>query len=183
MVSTYHMKTLQTTYIMVKYMINGQWFKFTDQRHGWFHKSINSEIDQQQQIINIYTIPIAWARAITTSWQVVASVTPQTTRWMPSTQTLSSILGQGLWVFLSSFPHDFGQGLRAVSEAALPLLSFLIRPLIRQWWKPGQWCVSNSSNWKWRAVTEISLTNKLLFIIHILLWSLYFDARHAFICS
>lgn len=37
--------------------------------------------------------PIACARAITTSWQVVASVTPQTTLWTPSTQTLSSMLG------------------------------------------------------------------------------------------
>ena len=39
-------------------------------------------------------LPIAWAKAITTSWQVVASVTPHTTLWTPSTQTLSSILGQ-----------------------------------------------------------------------------------------
>lgn len=37
---------------------------------------------------------MACARAITTSWQVVASVTPQTTLWTPSTQTLSSMLGQ-----------------------------------------------------------------------------------------
>lgn len=39
-------------------------------------------------------LPMACARAITTSWQVVASVTPQTTLWTPSTQTLSSMLGQ-----------------------------------------------------------------------------------------
>ena len=39
-------------------------------------------------------LPMAWAKAITTSWQVVASVTPQTTLWTPSTQTLSSMLGQ-----------------------------------------------------------------------------------------
>lgn len=38
--------------------------------------------------------PMAWARAMTTSWQVVASVTPHTTLWTPSTQTLSSMLGQ-----------------------------------------------------------------------------------------
>ena len=31
---------------------------------------------------------------MTTSWQVVASVTPQTTLWTPSTQTLSSMMGQ-----------------------------------------------------------------------------------------
>lgn len=37
---------------------------------------------------------MACARAITTSWQVVASVTPHTTLWTPSTQTLSSMLGQ-----------------------------------------------------------------------------------------
>lgn len=37
---------------------------------------------------------MACAKAITTSWQVVASVTPQTTRWTPSTQTFSSMLGQ-----------------------------------------------------------------------------------------
>lgn len=37
---------------------------------------------------------MACARAITTSWQVVASVTPQTTLWTPSTHTLSSMLGQ-----------------------------------------------------------------------------------------
>lgn len=40
---------------------------------------------------------MACARAITTSWQVVASVTPQTTLWTPSTQTLSSMLGQKRW--------------------------------------------------------------------------------------
>lgn len=43
---------------------------------------------------------MACAKAITTSWQVVASVTPHTTRWTPSTQTLSSMLGQkwGGWL-------------------------------------------------------------------------------------
>lgn len=35
--------------------------------------------------------PIAWASAMTTSWQVVCSETPQTTRWMPSTHTFSSM--------------------------------------------------------------------------------------------
>lgn len=44
-------------------------------------------------------LPMACAKAITTSWQVVASVTPQTTLWTPSTQTLSSMLGQKRWGF------------------------------------------------------------------------------------
>lgn len=35
--------------------------------------------------------PIARAKAMTTSWQVVCSETPQTTLWIPSTQTFSSI--------------------------------------------------------------------------------------------
>lgn len=39
-------------------------------------------------------LPVAWASAMTTSWHVVASVTPQITRWMPSTQTFNSILCQ-----------------------------------------------------------------------------------------
>lgn len=34
---------------------------------------------------------MARARAMTTSWQVVCSETPQTTLWIPSTQTFSSI--------------------------------------------------------------------------------------------
>lgn len=34
---------------------------------------------------------MARAKAMTTSWQVVCSETPQTTLWMPSTQTFSSI--------------------------------------------------------------------------------------------
>ena len=36
-------------------------------------------------------LPMAWARAMTTSWQEVASVTPQTTLCTPSTQTFSSM--------------------------------------------------------------------------------------------
>lgn len=34
---------------------------------------------------------MARAKAMTTSWQVVCSETPQTTLWIPSTQTFSSI--------------------------------------------------------------------------------------------
>ena len=39
-------------------------------------------------------LPIAWAKAMTTSWQVVTSVTPQTILWTPSTHTLSSMVPQ-----------------------------------------------------------------------------------------
>lgn len=38
--------------------------------------------------------PMAWARAMTTSWQDVSSDRPQTTRTTPSTHTLSSIRDQ-----------------------------------------------------------------------------------------
>lgn len=39
-------------------------------------------------------IPRAWAKAMTTSWHVVSSVTPQTTRETPSTNTLTSIVAK-----------------------------------------------------------------------------------------
>lgn len=41
--------------------------------------------------MTILVLPIAWAKAITTSWHVVTSVTPQTMRCTPSTHTFSSM--------------------------------------------------------------------------------------------
>lgn len=41
--------------------------------------------------MTISVLPIAWAKAITTSWHVVTSVTPQTMRCTPSTHTFSSM--------------------------------------------------------------------------------------------
>lgn len=41
--------------------------------------------------LGIY-LPSACAKAMTTSWHVVFSVTPQTMRWTPSTNTFTSIL-------------------------------------------------------------------------------------------
>lgn len=40
---------------------------------------------------------MAWARAMTTSWQDVSSDRPHTTRTTPSTHTLSSIRDQTGW--------------------------------------------------------------------------------------
>lgn len=42
--------------------------------------------------------PMAWARAMTTSWQDVSSDRPHTTRTTPSTHTLSSIRDRVGWV-------------------------------------------------------------------------------------
>lgn len=69
---------------------------------------------------------MACARAITTSWQVVASVTPQTTLWTPSTHTLSSMLGQkqGGWV-LRAGPNITEGGNGRAAEA--PLINSLWR--------------------------------------------------------
>lgn len=52
---------------------------------------------------DILYIPRAWAKAITTSWHVVSSVTPQTTRRIPSTDTFTSIVTNLLFLKRQSF--------------------------------------------------------------------------------
>lgn len=47
--------------------------------------------DRKQTAPAVATLPIACAKAMTTSWHVVNSVTPHTMRCTPSTQTFSSM--------------------------------------------------------------------------------------------
>lgn len=89
----YHLRSVwQFAYITlgIVHMVKHPWRDLSQAplHHHVFTLHDHSCSNEQEEVSNL---PMAWAKAMTTSWQVVNSVTPHTTRCTPSTHTFSSM--------------------------------------------------------------------------------------------